>query len=727
MATLVFTAVGTLLGGPIGGAIGALAGRQVDSMVLGGRSSREGLRLAELSATTSSYGIPIARQFGRMRVAGQIIWAKDLIESSEKHGGGKGQPSVTEYSYSVSFAVALSSRPIEGVGRIWADGKLLRGAAEDLKVPGTFRLHTGQADQDPDPLLVSAEIIGRCPAYTGLAYAVFEGLDLSDFGNRIPALTFEVIADSSALSLQALANEVIDEIDADIPLEELSGLSIDGPLVETLTALEPLFPMNCDGCGQVVTIQADGELDEAITLPSAIAASSEGASAQQTGHTRSRSAADGQPVAVLRYYDIERDYLPGAQRAVVRSSGGQPRTIELPAAMAAQAARPLIEAASRRLDWSRQTATYRVAQIDPRVRPGSAVRLPDQPGIWRVREWEWGEHGVDLSLSRMAPGLDRLSPTDPGRASNALDTAGAASLLAAYELPADAANPGASPIIVAAAASENSSWVGASLYALEADGALRPLGASGRDRAIVGIAENALQAASPLVLDRRSWIEVALAGNDMTLSDATADRLANGANLAVIGEEIVQFGNAERVGESRWRLSNLVRGRAGTEHAVSGHSAGERFILMDAAGRQISESELGTSVTELAAIGRADPAPVVAPIQLRGIAGRPLSPVHGKFAVLADGNCAISWTRRARAAWAWSDGFDAPLNEPGERYIVTFEADGAALARWSTDTAKLAVSEAELEALRIASPTGKLLVRQVGDKDLSHPLAIDLP
>ena len=33
----------------------------------------------------------------------------------------------------------------------------------------------------------------NAPAYRGTAYAVFDGLQLKDFGNRIPNLTFEVV------------------------------------------------------------------------------------------------------------------------------------------------------------------------------------------------------------------------------------------------------------------------------------------------------------------------------------------------------------------------------------------------------------------------------------------------------------------------------------------------------------------------------------------------------
>lgn len=727
MATLVFTAVGTLIGGPVGGAIGALAGRQVDSMILGGRSGRAGPRLTELSVTTSSYGIPIARQFGRVRVAGQIIWATDLVESSERHGGGKGQPSVTEYSYSVSFAVALSSRPIEAVGRIWADGKLLRGADGQLKVPGAFRLHLGHADQAVDPLLASAEAQGRCPAYRGRAYGVFEGLDLSEFGNRIPALTFEVIADWQAVSMQDIADGAVEDCDAHVALNGLAGLSMDGALSDTLAALDPLFPADCDANGERITLRPDFAMATALALSEPVVSSGGNAGASKSGSTRTRGELDEQPVAVLRYYDIDRDYQPGAQRAVVRNVRGQPRAIELPAAMSASSALALIEAAGRRLDWSRQSVTWRMAQIDPAIRPGSVVRIPDQPGRWRVREWEWSEHGVDLTLNRIAPDFSPTAPSDSGRALIAPDVLPDESILAAYELPADPAKLASAPIVMAAATSASGSWAGASLYAVGTDGALHPLGPSGRQRAIVGNTDNVLPAASPLVLDRQSSVEITLAGSDMVLSDATARMLASGANLAVIGEEIIQFGRASALESGRWRLSALLRGRGGTEHAVAGHTAGERFILIDGTGTHLDEAALGSGeINALAAIGRADTDTVIAPIQLRGIAKRPLSPVHGKCSVLGNGDRLITWTRRARAAWQWFDGLDTPLNEQDELYTITFDAGYGPLARWSSVQTAFTLPQADLLALRTAAPGGQLLVHQAGERGLSLPLPIHL-
>ena len=160
MATLVLSTVGSALGGPVGGAIGALIGQSIDQQLLG--PARRGPRVGDLGVQTSSYGTQIPRIHGSMRVAGSVIWATDLVESDQT-SGAKGQPDVT-YSYSVSLAVALSSRRAGAVGRIWADGKLLRGAEGDFKVPVTFRFYEGTESQGIDPFIASAEGIASTPA-----------------------------------------------------------------------------------------------------------------------------------------------------------------------------------------------------------------------------------------------------------------------------------------------------------------------------------------------------------------------------------------------------------------------------------------------------------------------------------------------------------------------------------------------------------------------------------
>src|ERR1700689_5103336 len=97
-------------GAQIGGAIGAFAGSLIDEALAPGQHIK-GPRLTDIALQSSSEGAAIPRLFGRARVAGQLIWATEFLETANNvSSGGKGlTPKVTEteYSYSISFAVGL--------------------------------------------------------------------------------------------------------------------------------------------------------------------------------------------------------------------------------------------------------------------------------------------------------------------------------------------------------------------------------------------------------------------------------------------------------------------------------------------------------------------------------------------------------------------------------------------------------------------------------------------
>ncbi len=210
MATLVLSAAGAAIGAAsgisafglsgmvIGRAIGASIGYALDRRLLGsvGSETVEHGQVDRFRFTDAAEGAPVARLYGRMRLGGQVIWATEFVEHVRKKrqggGGGKGaprQPTVTTktYSYSVSLAVALCEGEIARLGRIWADG------IELDRQSVTMRLHKGTADQMPDPLMEAVEGVETVPAYRGIAYVVFEDLDLSPFGNRVPQFSFEVV------------------------------------------------------------------------------------------------------------------------------------------------------------------------------------------------------------------------------------------------------------------------------------------------------------------------------------------------------------------------------------------------------------------------------------------------------------------------------------------------------------------------------------------------------
>ncbi len=206
MATLLLSAAGAALGANVGGAmlglsgmvigraVGATLGRVIDQRLLGGGSGAvETGRIDRLQVTGAGEGAAIPRVWGRVRLAGHVIWASQFQEipgRSRRSKGGLG-PRVTEESrYVVSVAIALCEGEIAGVGRIWAYGD------EIARTEMNLRVYPGGADQLPDPKIAAVE--GDAPAYRGTAYVVIEDLDLGRWGNRMPSLSFEVIRAAQA-------------------------------------------------------------------------------------------------------------------------------------------------------------------------------------------------------------------------------------------------------------------------------------------------------------------------------------------------------------------------------------------------------------------------------------------------------------------------------------------------------------------------------------------------
>ncbi len=172
--------------------IGSAVGSVVDSYLVAALTPAqriEGARLDSLRVTSSAEGAVIPRLYGRMRLGGNIIWATDFREevSTRKVGRKGAKTRITEYSYFASFALALCEGPVGGIGRIWADGELMDTDGV------TLRWHPGSETQAADPLIVAKMGADNAPAYRGTAYVVFEDLDVTPFGNRIPQINIEVM------------------------------------------------------------------------------------------------------------------------------------------------------------------------------------------------------------------------------------------------------------------------------------------------------------------------------------------------------------------------------------------------------------------------------------------------------------------------------------------------------------------------------------------------------
>jgi hypothetical protein len=210
MATILLQVAGAAVGGifgpvgtAIGSAIGATVGGMLDSSLLNSNRTVAGRGLSGARIPSADEGSPVLRVHGTMRIAGALIWATRFEETvTRERQGGKGRgPTVESYHYHANFALGLCEGPIASIRRVWADGRELDLETLDM------RIYRGSASQLPDPLIEAKQGAGRAPAWRGLAYVVFERLPLDDFGNRIPALQFEVIRPTGALesAIEAVA------------------------------------------------------------------------------------------------------------------------------------------------------------------------------------------------------------------------------------------------------------------------------------------------------------------------------------------------------------------------------------------------------------------------------------------------------------------------------------------------------------------------------------------
>ncbi len=693
MATLILGTVGRVFGGPIGGLIGSIAGGLVDRSLFGGGSG--GGRLGNLEVQSAAYGEPIPIIIGRMRAAGNLIWSSGISETA---GGGKSGGS--GYSYSASFAVALAAGPITGVGRIWADGTEIRNDAGVFASPVTMRLHSGSETQTVDPLIAAAEGSSAAPAYRGIAYAVFDDLPLAEFGNRIPNLTFEIIVgDDSPLdmgmALQALARSEgrsLAQVCGGFPAITGHVAVRAGNVADNIAPLVALSGAAMAG-GAALTLA--GDTDTYLELP-VLDCHAHG---QNAGIARDRQTRQGGDAAVavveLGYFDSERAFQAGLQRVRRGGPGSllqQSTSSAMPAVMAKQLASTLLA----RAEAARTGTSVCLPWRHLGVRPGLQVRFADDDRLWRVRATRFEGFVVQLDLERVDGRVAPARPADAGRALEFAALPAGETIVQWLDLPILPGEAPVAPRLWLAAAGTAPGWRGAPLAISRDDGFSYQAAGTIAGGSVQGVAVTVLPPGTTVGWDRFASVDIELLSEAMWLQPVSEAAVLAGANLALLGDELVQFTGVDMLAPRRFRLSGLLRGRQGSEATVAGHADGERFVLLDTAallsvdlpveaiGRSMLARALGSgdggSGAVAARVGgsRAVAARVggsgAVAARVGGRALLPLSPAH--LGLRQDGDDIVArWVRRSRSGFGWADFIDAPLAEASEAYCVTIWRD----------------------------------------------------
>lgn len=644
-----------------------------------------------------------------------MIWATDLSEGTETTGA-KGQPDTT-FSYSVSFAVALSSRPIVSVGRIWADGKLIRGPDGVFTAMTVFRVLDGSEGQDVDPLIASIEGIGNAPAYRGLALAVFENLALADFGNRIPFLTFEVIADENDPGLDLILADAARGAIVAESSETVIGYAAYGQSIRTAAA--PLL----DSFGLELFDDGAFVRGPVADAPAAVSDAELGNSAdgeRVSPFQREQSPVRDVPAALrLAYYDPDRDYQSGEARASAGEQGGSERSSELPAVVDAANAKAIVNRSLARSWAQRDRLTLRLPPRFLELEPGDRVTVPLSPAEWMVESCTIDGFVVAAELRPAASPAVALAAQGGRIVANA-EIAQGALTLALFDVPDVSGQANGSAALLLAASTPVGGFRQRAVTVSVAGQSFAVRTA--KRKSVLGRALAALPAGDPHLIDGVTSVEIELVDHDQWLTSCDEDALANGANLAMIGKELIQFGDAAPTGAGRFRLARLLRGRGGTEWATAGHQSTDPFVLVgDGRTATISLPQWvkGASATAAPASGTGDPVTML----VGGEALRPPAPAHVQGGLDGSGSLAVSWIRRSRRGWAWLDEVDAPLGETAEQYRVTVVGAGGSVEATS-GAQQIVIPAADLAGA--GSGVATVEVRQIGDFAASRAASINV-
>jgi hypothetical protein len=220
--------------------------------------------------------------------------------------------------------------------------------------------------------------------------------------------------------------------------------------------------------------------------------------------------------------------------------------------------------------------------------------------------------------------------------------------------------------------------------------------------ALIAYGTNALTTHTGSMIDKASVLTVRV-GEGAELSSVTEAQMLNGANHFAYGAngrwEIIAAQTCSFQGDDHYLLSDLLRGRFGTEWATELHVAEDLLIKLDYSALRfltLTSSLIGAERHYRAiSSGRSIDSDGSRAFTYNGVNLECLSPVYvnGARNLPSTNDWTFNWTRRTRLGGEWRDFVDATLSETSEAYVVEIYsgADYLTLKRTISATTATAV------------------------------------
>lgn len=536
---------------------------------------------------------------------------------------GFGTPDQVYYTYSDTIGQILLDRtgqePVETLVKIWANGKLIfsespsKIEAEEFGTDGvliwrhyhknkyfkSLRIYTGHGEQDVDPDL--EDEVDEDNGYIFSCYVVMEDLQLAAFGNSVPDIEYlvqvktgETFADAAEFICSAAG---IDP-ERDLSTTALNDLTLNGYALPSETncwdAIKPLRPVfgvdAAEVAGQIrfyersQTMRATIELDE-------MGAHQFGDSPPEKLMFKRATDLDLPQETSLTFIDPDRDYQPNTATSS-RTEGSAQSNISVSINLVMDAGQGASAAALMHWDaWLGRTAlSFSLTDGWISLATGLAYGIPfaDTVVPYRITRKLRGANGIievealsDESVTYTASVAGSSGEFPP----NDDSTEFADTRLILMDMPILSDDHDDYGFYIAQGG--EAGWTRGRIE-VSSDGTNFVTIIDQPFNAVMGDVTGTLAAGSTTglddTLDTTTVLTVVLLSDLDELEDATDDELDNWKNFAYVGKdglgEYLQFKTATKVGTATWELTNLRRGRRGTDHFIGSHASGEEFALL---------------------------------------------------------------------------------------------------------------------------------------------------
>lgn len=572
--------------------------------------------------------------------------------------GGNGNASLAVRNDTICFI----QFPVFGAGYVWGEITLTETGFSSLLSGVVGGTYSGTVDYFT-PFYTSSSKLFLAAANSSGNYVRLAMVQRAD-----AAVTLETIV---ADLLARAGYETGDSALSSLSSTEVEGYVVDGPM-PARAACEPLQAYE-----SFHLVESDGVLKASLfaAAPSVSIALGE-TRAASLGHdqpplltiTRAQEQ-DGPREVVVDYPDAALDFQRGSQRA--RRLSGASRAIlkmAVPVMMDAARAKRVAERHLYLAHAEQKEIQAHLSRAYAPLDPGDVIQIAED--VLRITETALDSMQVKIKAVPALPEtLNSAANADSGGASRRIIAALVPTNIYLLDIPLLRREDNQPGFYVAATGYDG--WQGATLWRAADNITYTPIDTL-RVSATSGVATTVLGSASTAVMDREQSVTVSLIYG--SLASITDDELLAGGNAALLGHEIIQFKTATLNADGSYTLSQLLRGRRGTESDVATHSISEHFVLLSAS--TLHFLPLESSVRGISAryrgvtVGQAlDDAPyhTFTP-SFKTL--QPFAPVHLAASRNTGGDITFTWKRRARRDAEWVDYVDVPLDEDTESYDV---------------------------------------------------------